>query len=142
MRCGHSCTKISKTGICFSFSLHHTNRDQVGGSGNVDLHSGREHRPVPRLHEAGVRSICPQAGGMYDSAFDHGCCRAGVRWEGYASSAKVDYVPGVRGEMHPTPPGQQFLRTMGLHASTRGRSGLICLKNRPLLPCSLIFVWL
>ena len=69
--------KSRKPGIRFPFSLHHPHSDQVGGSGNVDRHPCREHHPVPCLHEAGVWSTCPQADGMSDSAFDHGCCRAG-----------------------------------------------------------------
>ena len=77
MRCGQSYKKSRKPGIRFPFSLHHPHRDQVGGSGNVDRHPRREHHPVPCLHEAGLRSMCPPADGMPDSAFDHGCCRAG-----------------------------------------------------------------
>ena len=69
--------KSRKPGIYFPFSLHHPHRDQVGGSGNVDRHSCREHHPVPCLHEAGVWNMRPQADGMPDSTFDHGCCRAG-----------------------------------------------------------------
>ena len=66
--------------------------------------------------------------------FDYGCCRAGLGWGGYAISAGMDCMPGVRGEMRSPLLGQQFLRTSG--------SGLIRLKDRSLLPCSLIFVWL
>ncbi|KAF5416595.1 MAG: hypothetical protein C5S48_02460 [Candidatus Methanogaster sp.] len=112
MRYGHSCTKISKTGICFSFSFHHHRRDPVGGSGNVDRHSGREHHPAPCLHETCVWSICPLADGMPDSAFDYGCCRVGMMREQRGGGLRA----GVRGGMHPPPLGQQFLRTREVYA--------------------------
>ena len=83
--------KSRKPGIRFPFSLHHPHSDQVGGSGNVDRHPCREHRPVPCLHEAGVWSMCPQADGMSDSAFDYGCCRA---WVG-GNDARAAGVGGV-----------------------------------------------
>lgn len=54
-----------------------------------------------------------------DSAFDHGCCRAGVGWRGYAISVGMDCVPVGLEEVRPPPLGQQFSQTSGLQAGAR-----------------------
>jgi hypothetical protein len=89
--CGRSCIKISGTGIRFSFSLHHSRRDKVGGFGNVDRHPCREHHPVPCLHEAGVWSICSPADGVPDSAIR---CRLlpGRGWGGNDARAARGWI--------------------------------------------------
>ena len=115
--------KNLKTGIRPPLSLHHKHPDQVGGSGNEDRHSGREHHLVPCLHEASVRSICPLADGMPDSAI-----RSWLLPGGNDARAAWGWIVcrWVREVVYP-PLGQRFSQTIELRVGVGGGSGLIFL---------------